>query len=86
MDDPSSCLPLAQLAPDVRPTPPSAKTIFDGTKLPMVVRPPQNHIPWYEFALSLIFDQSESHHFAISPNENTAKLSRPIEFIRDGLI
>ncbi|MFZ2062486.1 MAG: hypothetical protein WAU82_15855 [Candidatus Binatus sp.] len=41
MDDPSSCLTLAQLAPDIRPTRPSAKTIFDGTKLPVVVGRPK---------------------------------------------
>jgi hypothetical protein len=46
MDDPTSCLTLAPRAPDTRPTPVSAKTIFDGTKLPLVVRPPQNHIRW----------------------------------------
>ena len=86
MDYPSSWLTLAPLALDIRPTLPSAKTIFDGTKLPLVVRPPQNHIPWYEIALSPQFDKSESRHFAILANENSAERSRPIEFIRDGLI
>jgi hypothetical protein len=86
MDDPTSCLALAPLAPDVRLTPPSEKTIFDGTKLPLVVRPSQNHIPWYEIAFSPLFDQSESRHFAILANENRARLPQWIEFIRDGLI
>jgi hypothetical protein len=77
---------LAPLSPDMRPMPAFAKTIFDGTKLPLVVRPSQNHIPWYEIAFSPLFDQSESRHFAILANENSVDRSRPIEFIRDGLI
>jgi hypothetical protein len=41
MDDPSSCPSHALLTPDIRPTPASAKTIFDGTKLPLVVGLPK---------------------------------------------
>jgi hypothetical protein len=63
-----------------------AEIVFDGTKLPLVVRPSQNHIPWYEIAFSPLFDQSESRHFAILANENRARLPQWIEFIRDGLI
>jgi hypothetical protein len=86
MDYPSSCLTLAPFALDIRPTLPCAKTIFDGTKLPLVVAPPQNHIPWYEITFLPLFDDQESRHFATLANENSVDRSRPIEFIRDGLI
>jgi hypothetical protein len=41
MNDPSRCPSLAGLLPDIRPMPASAKTIFDGTKLPLVVGYPK---------------------------------------------
>jgi hypothetical protein len=77
---------FAALTENTMQSPSAKKTIFDGTKLPLVVRPSQNHIPWYEIAFSPLFDQSESRHFAILANENRASLPQWIEFIRDGLI
>jgi hypothetical protein len=86
MDSPSSCLkfrhPRARYSFDAY----LAKTIFDGTKLPLVVAPAQNHTPWYEITFSPLFDDQESRHFATLANENSVDRSRPIEFIRDGLI
>ena len=36
------------------------ETIFDGTKLPLVVEASQHHNRWYEMPFSALFELSES--------------------------
>jgi hypothetical protein len=58
MDDPSGRRMLASPKPEFGRRLFLAKTIFDGTKLPLVVESSQNHHIWYELRFSPELDES----------------------------
>ncbi|MGA7870576.1 MAG: hypothetical protein WCA22_06725, partial [Candidatus Binatus sp.] len=47
-------------SPSTGRRPPAAEIISDGTKLPMVVKPSEDHNIWYESLFSPVIDRSES--------------------------